>query len=298
MIDMAATPKKLALGRGLNALLSPEDQEVLQQAVREGFIPLEQIKVNPFQPRDQFDQQSLDELKQSIQQLGIIQPLTVRRVGPGSYQLISGERRLRAARLLKMTEVPAYVVDTGQQGMIEMALVENLQRKDLNPIEIGLALARLQEECNLNQDQIGLRVGMSRPNVSHYIRMIKLPPDIQWAIRNGELEMGHAKVLAGITPIEIQLDLTKRCLAGRWSVRTLESAAKAMVDKRQISGSASGSTPSASGAYQQIQTRLSRHFESPTRVQVQSKGQGEIRIPFTDTDDLNRLLDLIFDGTL
>ncbi|MBM3446844.1 MAG: ParB/RepB/Spo0J family partition protein [Bacteroidetes bacterium] len=296
---MAANPKKLALGRGLNALLSPEDQEVLQQAVREGFIPLDQIKVNPFQPRDQFDQQAMDELKQSIEQLGIIQPLTVRRVGLGSYQLISGERRLRAARLLKMTEVPAYVVDTGQQGMIEMALVENLQRKDLNPIEIGLALARLQEECNLNQDQIGQRVGMSRPNVSHYMRMVKLPPDIQWSIRSGDLEMGHAKVLAGVTPIDVQLDLAKRCLAGKWSVRTLEAAAKALMAPRTPSPSSpAGKMPAATGPYLQVQTRLSRHFESPTRVQVQGNGKGEIRIPFTDTDDLNRLLDLIFDGTL
>ncbi len=296
---MAANPKKLALGRGLNALLSSEDQEVLQQAVREGFIPVDQIKVNPFQPRDQFDQQAMDELKQSIEHLGIIQPLTVRRLGPGSYQLISGERRLRAARLLKMTEVPAYVVDTGQQGMIEMALVENLQRKDLNPIEIGLALARLQEECNLNQDQIGLRVGMSRPNVSHYMRMVKLPPDIQWSIRNGDLEMGHAKVLAGLPLIEVQLDLAKRCLAGNWSVRTLEAAAKAMGSQRPTSTSnAKETAPSLSGPYQQVQTRLSRHFESPTKVQVQANGKGEIRIPFTDTDDLNRLLDLIFDGTL
>jgi ParB family chromosome partitioning protein len=198
-----------------------------------------------------------------------------------------------------MTEVPAYVVDTGQQGMIEMALVENLQRKDLNPIEIGLALARLQEDCNLSQDQIGIRVGMSRPNVSHYIRMVKLPPDIQWAIRGGHLEMGHAKVLAGIAPIEVQMDIAKRCLNGKWSVRTLEAAARALSVKKPSSGSGSGSRPggTSSPLYQQVQTRLSRHFESPTRVQVQTNGKGEIRIPFTDTDDLNRLLDLIFDGT-
>jgi ParB family chromosome partitioning protein len=296
---MSTPSKKLALGRGLNALLSPEDHEVLQQAVREGFIPLEQIQVNPFQPRDQFEEGSMEELKQSIEHLGIIQPLTVRRLGPSSYQVISGERRLRAARLLRMTEVPAYVVDTGQQGMIEMALVENLQRKDLNPIEIGLALARLQEDCNLSQDQIGIRVGMSRPNVSHYIRMVKLPPDIQWAIRGGHLEMGHAKVLAGIAPIEVQMDIAKRCLNGKWSVRTLEAAARALSVKKPSSGSGSGSRPggTSSPLYQQVQTRLSRHFESPTRVQVQTNGKGEIRIPFTDTDDLNRLLDLIFDGT-
>jgi ParB family chromosome partitioning protein len=296
---MSTPSKKLALGRGLNALLSPEDHEVLQQAVREGFIPLEQIQVNPFQPRDQFEEGPLEELKQSIEHLGIIQPLTVRRLGPSSYQVISGERRLRAARLLRMTEVPAYVVDTGQQGMIEMALVENLQRKDLNPIEIGLALARLQEDCNLSQDQIGIRVGMSRPNVSHYIRMVKLPPDIQWAIRGGHLEMGHAKVLAGIAPIEVQMDIAKRCLNGKWSVRSLEAAARALSVKKPSSGSGTGSRPggTSSPLYQQVQTRLSRHFESPTRVQVQTNGKGEIRIPFTDTDDLNRLLDLIFDGT-
>ena len=179
-----------------------------------------------------------------------------------------------------------------------MALVENLQRKDLNPIEIGLALARLQEECNLNQDQIGQRVGMSRPNVSHYMRMVKLPPDIQWSIRNGKLEMGHAKVLAGLSPIEAQLDLAKRCLAGKWSVRTLEAAAKAMASPRTATSSKSaGTTPALTGPYLQVQTRLSRHFESPARVLVQGNGKGEIRIPFADTDDLNRLLDLIFDGT-
>lgn len=303
---MSSPSKKPALGRGLGALLAPQDHEILQQAVREGFVPVDQISVNPFQPRDQFDPASLEELKQSIEQLGIIQPLTLRRIGQGSYQLISGERRLRAARLLGMSEVPAFVVNTDQQGMIEMALVENLQRKDLNPVEIGLALFRLQEECNLSQDQVGQRVGMSRSNVTNYMRILKLPPDIQWAIRSGVLEMGHAKVLAGLPAIELQLDLGQRCIEGKWTVRTLESAAKAVTDRRSSNGNpgsgkasnAHDSNATEGGAYLQVQTRLCRHLESPVRVQVQPNGKGEIRIPFTDTGDLNRLLDLIFDGSL
>ena len=225
---MAANPKKSALGRGLSVLLSPQDQDILQTAVQEGLVSVDLIDINPFQPRDQFDPEALEQLRASIEQLGIIQPLTLRRNG-SRYQLISGERRLRAARLLGKKDVPAYIIDTTKQGMIEMALVENLQRKDLNPIEIGLGLLRLQEECSLNQDQVAQRVGMSRVNVSHYTRLVKLPPEIQGA------------------------------------------------------------------AYQSVQNQLVRHFESPVRMQVGSSGKGEIRIPFSDTNDLNRLLDLIFE---
>ncbi|MFM7496546.1 MAG: ParB/RepB/Spo0J family partition protein [Bacteroidota bacterium] len=296
---MASTPQKKVLGRGLDVLLSAQDQEILQSAVREGVVAVDAIDVNPFQPRDQFDPEALEELKNSIQKLGIIQPLTLRRNG-SRYQLISGERRLRAARLLKMKEVPAYVIETDQQGMIEMALVENLQRKDLNPVEIGLALLRLQEECRLNQDEVAQRVGMSRANVSHYTRLVKLPPEIQSALRSGQLEMGHGKVLAGIGVVDRQLDAMRRCLDAGWSVRALEAYAHSLqrlappsVSKDKATSS--GVANNQASAYQAVQNRLVRHFESPVRLQSTLSGKGEIRIPFSGTEDLNRLLDLIFE---
>jgi len=296
---MASTPQKKVLGRGLDVLLSAQDQEILQSAVREGVVAVDAIDVNPFQPRDQFDPEALEELKNSIQKLGIIQPLTLRKNG-SRYQLISGERRLRAARLLKMKEVPAYVIETDQQGMIEMALVENLQRKDLNPVEIGLALLRLQEECRLNQDEVAQRVGMSRANVSHYTRLVKLPPEIQSALRSGQLEMGHGKVLAGIGVVDRQLDAMRRCLDAGWSVRALEAYAHSLqrITPPSVSkdkDTSSGVANNQASAYQAVQNRLVRHFESPVRLQATPSGKGEIRIPFSGTEDLNRLLDLIFE---
>jgi ParB family chromosome partitioning protein len=296
---MASTPQKKVLGRGLDVLLSAQDQEILQSAVREGVVAVDAIDVNPFQPRDQFDPEALEELKNSIQKLGIIQPLTLRKNG-SRYQLISGERRLRAARLLKMKEVPAYVIETDQQGMIEMALVENLQRKDLNPVEIGLALLRLQEECRLNQDEVAQRVGMSRANVSHYTRLVKLPPEIQSALRSGQLEMGHGKVLAGIGVVDRQLDAMRRCLDAGWSVRALEAYAHSLqrITPPSVSkdkATSSGVANNQASAYQAVQNRLVRHFESPVRLQATPSGKGEIRIPFSGTEDLNRLLDLIFE---
>lgn len=296
---MASTPQKKVLGRGLDLLLSAPDQDLLQSAVQAGVVAVDSIDVNPFQPRDQFDPEALEELRDSIQRLGIIQPLTLRKNG-SRYQLISGERRLRAARLLKLKEVPAYVIETNQQGMIEMALVENLQRKDLNPVEIGLALLRLQEECTLNQDEVAQRVGMSRANVSHYTRLVKLPPEIQAALRSGQLEMGHGKVLAGMGAVDRQLDAMRRCLEAGWSVRALEAYAHSLEKNAPQSGNKTkaGAPPPANtqaAAYQAVQNRLVRHFESPVRLQVSPKGQGEIRIPFSGTEDLNRLLDLIFE---
>ena len=294
---MAANPKKSALGRGLSVLLSPQDQDILQTAVQEGLVSVDLIDINPFQPRDQFDPEALEQLRASIEQLGIIQPLTLRRNG-SRYQLISGERRLRAARLLGKKDVPAYIIDTTKQGMIEMALVENLQRKDLNPIEIGLGLLRLQEECSLNQDQVAQRVGMSRVNVSHYTRLVKLPPEIQAALRAGHLEMGHGKVLAGMVRVEHQLEAMKRCIEGAWSVRALETYTKSLetvTGPKSHRTAAQSSMPTQGAAYQSVQNQLVRHFESPARMQVGSSGKGEIRIPFSDTNDLNRLLDLIFE---
>ncbi len=296
---MAASSKKMVLGRGLSQLMSPQDQDILHSAVQEGVVSVDLIEINPFQPRDQFDPEALEELRASIEKLGIIQPLTLRRVG-NRYQLISGERRLRAARLLGKKEVPAYVIETDKQGMIEMALVENLQRKDLNPIEIGLALLRLQEECKLNQDEVANRVGMSRVNVSHYTRLVKCPPEIQSALRSGALEMGHGKVLAGIGRVDLQLEAMKRCIDGAWSVRALEAFAKSLETSNRRpadpTGSPSKTAPlTQAAAYQAVQNRLVRHFESPIRLQAGYTGKGEIRIPFANTEDLNRLLDLIFD---
>jgi len=221
--------RRNALGRGLGALLSASDTENLMvQATTNSMIPLQQIDTNPLQPRTEFDEKALKELAASIKTHGVIQPLTVRRLAPGQFQLISGERRLRASRLAGLKEVPAYVVDATHQSMLEMALVENIQRADLNPMEIACSLSRLQEECQVIHEELGERVGKDRSTVTNYMRLLKLPPEIQGGIRDGKLDMGHAKVLMGLDRVEVLLEVYRRAIAQKMSVRQLEALVKSL----------------------------------------------------------------------
>jgi ParB family transcriptional regulator, chromosome partitioning protein len=297
--------KKKALGRGLSALLSDssvEDEKLevdipvattVIPASGIAEIPIEQIEVNPFQPRTHFDQEALLELAESIRVHGIIQPITVRKLTTNQYQLISGERRFQASKLADLKSIPAYIRSADDQQMLEMALIENIQRENLNAIEIALSYQRLISECNLKQDELGERVGKNRATVTNYLRLLKLPPDIQIAVRDNKLSMGHARAIINVENSEQQLYIFKKALDEDLSVRKVEELVREVSAKKSEpeSNTASAATP-ASKEIAQLQSRLSSYFG--TRVVVKSDGKrGEIKIPFLSVEDLNRILDIL-----
>ncbi len=289
--------KKKALGRGLSALLSDTPEvnkfEEAPPAAASGNmneLPIGEIEVNPFQPRQHFDQEALRELSESIKVHGIIQPITVRKLARNQYQLISGERRFQASRLAGLKSIPAYVRSADDQQMLEMSLIENIQRENLNPIEIALSYQRLLTECNLKQDELGERVGKNRTTVTNYLRLLKLPPDIQIALRDNKLSMGHARAIINIEDAGVQLLIFNRTLKEDLSVRQVEEMARNM-NRGSREKTAAAGTPTASREIVQLQGRLSSHFG--TKVSVKSDGKkGEIKIPFLSVEDLNRILDI------
>ena len=219
MADQQPKKKKSVLGRGLGALLedSPakhKSEEILPEVIKAGIfeIKLSQIQVNPFQPRVHFDKDALLELSESIKVQGIIQPITVRKIDTDEYQLISGERRFQASKLLGLTQIPAYIRTANDQQMLEMALIENIQRENLNALEIAQSYQRLLAECNLKQEELGDRVGKNRTTVNNYLRLLKLPPSIQAAIRDQKLSMGHARALINVEDIDKQLAIFNNAL--------------------------------------------------------------------------------------
>lgn len=301
--------KKKALGRGLNALLSDSNTEERLEidapvskttitptpAATSGStleIPLTQIEVNPFQPRTHFDEQALQELADSIKVHGIIQPITVRRLARDQYQLISGERRFQASKRAGLKSVPAYIRSADDQQMLEMALIENIQRENLNAIEVALSYQRLITECNLNQEALGDRVGKNRATVTNYLRLLKLPPDIQIAVRDNRISMGHARAIINVEIPDQQLYIFKKTLAEDLSVRKVEELVRELASsKKEEKGNATPATP-ANREINQLQSTLSSHFG--TRIVIKSDGKkGEIKIPFLSVEDLNRILDIL-----
>lgn len=257
-------------------------------------IEIDSIAVNPFQPRNHFDKEAMDELADSIRVQGIIQPITVRRLEEDQYQLISGERRLQACKLADLTTIPAYVRTANDQQMLEMALIENIQRENLNAIEIALSYQRLLAECNLKQEELGDRVGKNRTTVNNYMRLLKLPPDIQAALRDKKISMGHARALINIEDVAKQLDIFKKVVINDLSVRKTESLVRELQDKvtsRPIQEV--NKTESLSYDMREMKTRLSSHFG--TKVDLIDKGgnKGEIKIPYLSIEDLNRILEII-----
>ena len=302
--------KKKALGRGLSALLSdsPTDDRLEVDALPQGGssmpashvsasgmteIPLEEIEVNPFQPRSHFDQESLLELAESIHVHGIIQPITVRKLSQHQYQLITGERRFQASKLAELKTIPAYIRAANDQQMLEMALIENIQRENLNAIEIALSYQRLMSECNLKQDELGERVGKNRTTVTNYLRLLKLPPDIQIAVRDNLLSMGHARAIINVENADQQLYIFKRTLAEELSVRKVEDLVRSLAMEKSASKTGKETLQNqATKEIAQLQSKLSSHFG--TRVVVKSDGKkGDIRIPFLSVEDLNRILDIL-----
>lgn len=296
--------KKKALGRGLSALLSDSDDEKLEVDIPVHVpaskpaggiaeIPIEEIEVNPFQPRSHFDQDALLELAESIRVHGIIQPITVRRLSQNQYQLISGERRYQASKLADLKMIPAYIRSADDQQMLEMALIENIQRENLNAIEIALSYQRLISECSLKQDELGERVGKNRATVTNYLRLLKLPPDIQIAVRDNKLSMGHARAIINVENPEEQLYIFKKTLTEDLSVRKVEELVREVGNKKsETTAPAPTSSQPISKEITQLQGQLSSHFG--TRVVIKSDGKkGEIKIPFLSVEDLNRILDIL-----
>lgn len=291
--------KKKALGRGLSALLGDtRETEQLEETAGPASggtneILLSEIEVNPFQPRQNFDQESINELAASIKIHGIIQPVTVRRLSRNQYQLISGERRFQASKIAGLKGIPAYIRLADDQQMLEMALIENIQRENLNPIEVALSYQRLISECNLKQEELGERVGKERSTVTNYLRLLKLPPDIQIALRDNRISMGHARAIINVENAEAQLFIFKKILQEDLSVRKVEELARQLVagsSAKTVTTKLESTT--ASKEMNNLQTKLSSHFG--TKVSVKSDGgKGEIKIPFISVQDLNRILDIL-----
>ncbi len=295
---MSSTSKpRNALGRGLGALLEDKDKmqatpvpESGQEATPTNFyeVPVDQIETNPFQPRTDFDQTALQELAESIRVQGIIQPITVRRLGKKTYQLISGERRLQASKLAGLPSVPAYIRTADDQQMLEMALIENIQRENLNAIEVALSYQRLISEIGLRQEELGDRVGKERSTVTNYLRLLKLPDIVQAALRTKQIGMGHARALLGVENVDDQLDIFEQVLGSELSVRQVEE----LVRKSRTPAPAKVEPKAPSGDMERVTQALSSHFG--TKVNLQGgEEKGEIRIPYTSTDELNRLLEVL-----
>ncbi|MBK8722946.1 MAG: ParB/RepB/Spo0J family partition protein [Saprospiraceae bacterium] len=288
------------LGKGIRALLNNIDEEIKdnpEEVVRElsssvAMIPVAAVEVNPFQPRKDFDDDALAELSDSIKTYGLIQPITVRRLNDKQYQLISGERRTRAARLAGLTEIPAYIRIADDQGMLEMALVENIQREDLNAIEIAITYQRLVDECNITHESMSDRVGKKRSTITNYLRLLKLNPEIQQAIKLNKISMGHARALVGVNDIALQLMLFRQITKEELSVRAVEDLIR-KYNEQKGNKSKLKNNNSLPDIYRNIQDELSHKLGTKVQLKLKGSGIGEILIKFGSDNELNRLLDVL-----
>lgn len=283
--------KKNALGKGLGALIDGVEKEVLGKKVEANQdIPVESIDGNPFQPRTTFDEQSLEELAASIKKLGIVQPLTVREAQGGRYQLIAGERRLRAAKLAGLTHVPAYIRTADDQAMLELALVENIQREDLDSIEVAISFQRLIEECRLTQEQLSERVGKQRSTVANYLRLLKLPAEIQLGIRNKHLTMGHARTLINIDDPKKQINVYYKIIEGDLSVRQAEELVRHLQADKVKDPEKLERKKKLNQDFAQLSEHLNKIFAAKVNFRINELGKGKIVIPFENPEEMERIL--------
>lgn len=290
--------KKKALGKGLSALLEGSELSSSRNMGREiprttvGLISIDHIKPNSKQPRQSFDKSALDELAHSIKQYGLIQPVTVRKHSEKVFELISGERRWRAAKMAGLEQIPAYVRETDDDSMLELALIENIQRDDLDPVEIAQSFQRMVEELGLTHEELGHKVSKSRSAVANYLRLLKLPDTIQLALRNGDISMGHARALISIDNKEKQLNLFDQILSGELSVRQAEMLVKGTTPQTR---NKSLVLKKASLSYEQTRhlEDIKEYIGDEVEVRKTDRGNGKITIPFKNDDDLNRILDLL-----
>jgi len=303
---MTSFQRKTGLGKGLSALLDDSDavnqpkngtvevtgikKEPAGNAI--GEIEISDIETNPFQPRTEFDQVALNELSESIKVQGLIQPITVRKPANGKYQLISGERRLRASKLAGLTRIPAYIRMADDQQMLEMALIENIQRENLNAIEVALSFQRMIDECSLKQEQLGERVGKNRTTVTNYLRLLKLPPAIQVSIRDGKISMGHARALINVDQPEKQLFIHDEIIEKGLSVRKVEELVRS-INSVELKPARRKETQGTAFEVQKLQRDLTAKFATRVKLKVNENGKGAIEIPFVSEEDLNRILGLL-----
>lgn len=277
-----STSKRPALGRGLEAILGDIDNDYFSSSAFP-LIPVDQIESNPFQPRTDFDEDALYDLAESIKHLGIIQPITVRKIDKNRYQLISGERRLRAARLANLNEIPAFVKDADDDALLELALVENIQRQDLNAIEIANSYQKLLEEFNLTQEELSSRVGKNRATISNYLRILNLPPAIQAAIRYEKITMGHARALASIDDDEDLMNIFKKTIDEGLSVRKVEELVANLKNKSNAKHSTKNIV---SEKTEKILNNLKEKFNIDAKSKVTSKGKVIVQLKFDNDEEI------------
>ena len=287
--------KKKALGRGLNALITMDDNETKGSSYI-SEIALDKIKPNPDQPRVDFDDEAMEELSISIQKIGVIQPITLRELEDGGFQIIAGERRYRASLMANLKTIPAYVKTVEDEDVMEMALVENIQREDLNAIEIALTYQKLIDSQSLTQEQLSDRVGKKRATIANYMRLLKLPAVVQVGIKDKKIDMGHARALVAIDDPEVQLEIYNQIIKEGLSVRRVEAVVKEKVAERLKDNE---STPpktrqKSSDEFDVLRNHLSRFFDAPVEFNYNKKGKGKITIPFKSNEDLERIIG-IFD---
>lgn len=304
--------KKAALGRGLGALLESSDTDSpdspgafdIQNRARESArifeIDVTNITANPYQPRTTFAEAGLAELAESIKQHGIIQPVTVKDVGGGRYQLISGERRLRASKLAGLRRIPSYVRDATSESMLEMAIVENIQREELDPIEVALGYQQLMEECELTQEDVATKIGKNRSTVSNALRLLKLPPTIQLSLRTGDISAGHARALINLPDTKQQLTMLAAIREESLSVRQVEKRVRAILDPpksnpptKKAKAESTRSSRDSDIAY--LTGQLRKKFSTKIEIRRSSDGKGRIELEFYDSNDLSRLVELLLD---
>ncbi len=296
------TKKRSALGKGLSALLENAETDITSKSSGTGIVgsistlPISSIEANPFNPRTNFEKDALAELSDSIRIHGIIQPLTVRKLGRDKYQLISGERRFRAAQLAGLEEVPAYIRIANDQTMLEMALVENIQREDLNPIEVALSYERLIEECDLTQDQLSQKISKSRSSITNHLRLLKLPPEVQTGVKSGAISMGHARALVSAGSADEQIALYDRIIEEQLSVRDIERIIRGEqieqpIEKQGIT--TKSVKPNLSEQEYVFKEHLGDKLATKVEIKKSENGNGKIIVNFNSDSDLSRIIELL-----
>ncbi len=286
--------KKFSLGRGLDALISTEDISTGgSSSINE--IPLSEISVNPNQPRRDFDEDALQELAASISEIGIIQPITLRRLSDDSYQIIAGERRYRASIIAGRETIPAYIRTADDENVMEMALIENIQREDLNSLEIALAYQHLIEQYGLTQEQLSDKIGKKRATIANYIRLLKLPAKIQVALQNKQIDMGHARALIALDDPKMQMKLFQEIITNGYSVRKVEELVKQLMSGDYLSAAEKNKNKKQTipEEYDILRQQLSSFFGSNVSLSCSKNGKGKISIQFNDEKDLERIMELL-----
>ena len=291
-----AVQKKFGLGRGLDALISTETEVKTSGSSSINEIELSKISVNPNQPRRDFDPLALQELADSISEIGIIQPITLRKTDEDSYQIIAGERRYRASIQAGLRTIPAYIRTADDENVMEMALIENIQREDLNSLEIALAYQHLLEQYELTQERLSERVGKKRTTVANYLRLLKLPATIQMALKNKEIDMGHARALLALDDPKTQIRIFNEILEHDYSVRKVEDMVKALTVGESVESGGKKIAPKGaklSEEYTMLQNHLCNFFGSKVQLSCSAKGKGKISIPFSSEADLERIMEIL-----